>query len=355
VREAGGVVVREQQSKASPIGVALVGVGYWGPNHLRVLQDSEQAELRWLCDVDPARLERLGRRTMARTTTEIESVLEDPGAGGVIISTPIFTHYELARRCLEAGKHVLVEKPLAAKCEDADELIELALERELVLMCGHTFLFSPAVRRVRSYIESGELGEIYFISSSRVNLGLHQKDVSVLWDLAPHDFSILNYWLDEAPETIATAGRDSIVDGVADVAFVSLSYRSGLIANVELSWLSPSKLRRTVVVGSEKMVVYDDGAAEPIRLFDHGVVYTNPESFGEFQLAYRTGDILSPRLETEEPIAVQLRAFLQRIAAGRSDVEHLRVARDVVAMVEAAEASLSDSGGRVSVEAGLAL
>jgi predicted dehydrogenase len=337
------------------VGVGLVGLGYWGPNHLRVLQDSEQAGLRWLCDIDPVRLERFGRRTTADTTTELDRLLDDPGTDAVILSTPISTHHELALRCLEAGKHVMVEKPLATTREDADELIELAFERDLVLMCGHTFLFSPPVRRVRSYINSGELGEIYFVSSSRVNLGLHQKDVSVLWDLAPHDFSILNYWLGKAPEAIATVGRDSIVEGVADVAFVSLSYESGLIANVELSWLSPSKLRRTVVVGSEKMVVYDDGAAEPIRLYDHGVIYSDPESFGEFQLAYRTGDILSPRLETEEPIAVQLRAFLEAIDAGRADVEHLRVARDVVAMVEAAESSLSDGGGRVPVETGLVL
>jgi predicted dehydrogenase len=286
---------------------------------------------------------------------DLDPVLDDPRTEAVILSTPISTHFELARRCLEAGKHVLVEKPLATTRKDAEELIELAFERGLVLMCGHTFLFSPPVRQVRSYIEEGELGEIFFVSSSRVNLGLHQKDVSVLWDLAPHDFSILNYWLGEAPATITTAGRDSIVDGVADVAFLSLTYESGLIANVELSWLSPSKLRRTVVVGSKKMVVYDDGSPEPIRLYDHGVIYSEPESFGEFQLAYRTGDILSPRLETEEPIAVQLRAFLDAIAAGRSDSGHLRVARDVVAMVEAAESSLSDSGGPVSVEAGLAL
>jgi predicted dehydrogenase len=347
--------VREKQSNAGLIGVGLVGLGYWGPNHLRVLQDSQDAHLRWLCDIDPVRLERLGRRSNAESTTEIRRILDDRRTDAVILSTPISTHYELGRLCLEAGKHVMVEKPLATTRGEADELIELALERGLALTCGHTFLFSPPVRRVRSYIENGELGDIYFISSSRVNLGLHQRDVSVLWDLAPHDFSILNFWLSEAPDTIMTAGRDSIVDGVADVAFVSLSYESGLIANVELSWLSPSKLRRTVVVGSEKMVVYDDGAAEPIRLFDHGVVYSDPESFGEFQLAYRTGDILSPRLETEEPIAVQLRAFLEAIAVGRADADHLRVARDVVAMVEAAECSLNDSGGRVSVETGLAL
>jgi predicted dehydrogenase len=337
------------------VGVGLVGVGYWGPNHLRVIEESEQARLRWLCDIDPVPLERHARRTTAKATAELDCVLDDPRTDAVILSTPISTHHELGKRCLEAGKHVLVEKPLATTREGADELIELALERDLALMCGHTFLFSPPVRRVRSYIESGELGKIHFVTSSLVNLGLHQRDVSVLWDLAPHDFSILNYWLDEAPEAIMTVGRDSIVEGVVDVAFVSLSYESGLIANVELSWLAPSKLRRTVVVGSEKMIVYDDGAAEQVRLFDQGVVYSDPESFGEFHLAYRTGDILSPRLETEEPIAVQLRAFLEAITAGRADLDHLRVARDVVAMVEAAEASLRDSGGRVSVQRGLVL
>jgi predicted dehydrogenase len=347
--------VNERRASGGTVGVGVVGLGYWGPNHVRVLQESEQARLRWLCDIDPARLERLGRRTTARRTTKLDPILDDPRTDAVILSTPISTHYELARRCLEAGKHVLVEKPLATTSEDADELVKLAAEQGLALMCGHTFLFSPPVRRVRAYIESGELGNVYFISSSRVNLGLHQKDVSVIWDLAPHDFSILNYWLGEAPVAITTVGRDSIVDGVADVAFVNLSYESGLIANVELSWLSPSKLRRTVVVGSEKMVVYDDGATEQIRLFDHGVVYSDPESFGEFQLAYRTGDILSPRLETEEPIAIQLRAFLEAIAAGRADPDHLRVARDVVAMIEAAEASLGDGGGSISVETGLAV
>src|SRR5262249_16685376 len=173
-------------------------------------------------------------------TTDFDRVLDDPGTDAVILSTPISTHYELALRCLEAGKHLLVEKPLATTREEAEELIELADRLGLTLMCGHTFLFSPPVRRVRTYIESGELGEIYFVSSGRVNLGLHQKDVSVLWDLGPHDFSILSYWLGEAPEEIAAVGRDSIVDGVADVAFVTLTYGSGLIANVELSWLAPS-------------------------------------------------------------------------------------------------------------------
>jgi predicted dehydrogenase len=220
-------------------------------------------------------------------------------------------------------------------------------------MCGHTFLFSPPVQAVRSLIESGELGELYFISSSRVNLGIHQADSSVLWDLAPHDFSILSYWLESVPESISAEGRDSIVEGIADVAFITLNYPEGLIANVELSWLAPSKLRRTVLVGSKRMVVYDDGAPEQLRVFDQGVVYKDPETFGEFQLAYRTGDILSPHLDAAEPIVVQLSTFIKAIRRRSAPVGHLRVAKDVIMMVEAAATSLSESGDRVEVEAGL--
>ena len=161
-------------------------------------------------------------------------------------------------------------------------------------MCGHTFIYSPAVRAVKAMLEQGELGELFFVSSSRVNLGLHQQDISVIWDLGPHDFSILLYWLDEMPAKVRAVGRDSIVKGIPDVAFITLDFPSGLLANVELSWLAPSKLRRTVLVGSERMVVYDDGSTEPIKVFDHGVVYEDPETFGEYHLSYRTGDIVSP-------------------------------------------------------------
>jgi predicted dehydrogenase len=252
-------------------------------------------------------------------------------------------------RCLEAGKHVLVEKPLAADTQQADELIALADRLGLTLMCAHTFLFSSPVRAIRELIARGTLGKLHFISASRVNLGLHQRDVSVLWDLAPHDFSILLDWLGKMPASLSAVGRDSIVPGTPDVAFINLAFADGPLVNVELSWLAPSKLRRTVIVGSEKMVVYEDGIGEPLRVFDHGVDYRDPETFGEFQLSYRTGDIVSPKLDTEEPLATQLRAFVEAIREGGSSAEHLALARNVVALVETSQRSLESEGHRISL------
>jgi predicted dehydrogenase len=252
----------------------------------------------------------------------------------------VFTHFDLASQALEAGKHVLVEKPLAPSAAKANELIEAADERDLVLMCGHTFVYSPPVRAVKDLISRGDLGEIYFVSSSRVNLGLHQKDVSVIWDLAPHDFSILLYWLEERPNFVRAIGRDSVVPGIPDVAFIDLKFPSGVLGHVELSWLAPSKLRRTVVVGSEKMVVYDDSSTEPIRVFDSGVIYKDPESFGQYQLSYRTGDILSMRVDTAEPLVLELEDFTNSIRTGTQPEANSTLARDVVHLTEAADTSL---------------
>lgn len=327
--------------------VAVVGLGYWGPNLLRVLIERTDVQVRWICDTDISRLERFGRRYPGiGLTPELDELLDDPDLDGVLLATPVFTHYELARRCLEAGKHTFVEKPLAPTTDQASDLIEFASARGLTLMCGHTFLYSPPVRAVRGLIESGELGDLYFVSSSRVNLGLHQRDVSVIWDLGPHDFSILLYWLGVAPRTIRATGRDSIVRGIADVAFVTMEFPGGLIANVELSWLAPSKLRRTVVVGSRRMVVYEDGGVEPIKIYDSGVEFKDPETFGEYQLSYRTGDILSPHISTEEPLGAQLGDFISGLS-GESSPNHLDLAREVVRLAEAAGASMQNGGEQV--------
>jgi predicted dehydrogenase len=335
----------------APLTFAVVGLGYWGPNLLRVLIDDVDVSVRWMCDLDPDRLAPYTRRYPGvRTTTSLDDVLADAEVDAVAIATPVFTHVELCTRSLLAGKHTFVEKPLATSAARADELLHLARVRERVLLCGHTFVYSPAVNAVKGMLDERVLGDVYFVSSSRVNLGLHQRDTSVIWDLGPHDFSILLHWLGERPDTVRAVGRDSIVRGVVDVAFVTVRFPSGIVAQVELSWLSPSKLRRTVVVGSEKMVVYEDGAPEPIRLFDHGVVYHDPETFGEYQLSYRTGDIIAPKLGTYEPLAAELQDFGRAIRAQDEMRYHGALARDVVAITEAAARSLEAGGAEVRVE-----
>jgi predicted dehydrogenase len=345
----GGVGHRPRRLRVDPR-VAVVGLGYWGPNLVRVLIERTDVEVGWICDSDVSRLERFGRRyPSVQLTQDLDEVLDDPCVDGVLLATPVFTHYELTRRCLEAGKHTFVEKPLAPSTAQAEELIALSQDRGLSLMCGHTFLYSPPVRAVRDLIRAGDLGELYFVSASRVNLGLHQRDVSVIWDLGPHDFSILLYWLGTAPNTIRATGRDSIVPGIADVAFVTMEFGSGLIASVELSWLAPSKLRRTVIVGSRQMVVYEDGGAEAIKIYDRGVDYKDPETFGEYHLSYRSGDILSPKLETDEPLALQVADFLRAVRGRERPAHDLSLARDVVRLAEAAQTSLANGGERVAL------
>lgn len=344
-------ITPENAPAAKEVGVAVVGLGYWGPNLLRVLGDNLDAEVRWICDLDPERLGKYRRRHPgARVTTKIDRVLSDPAVDAIIIATPVHTHYDLAARALEAGKHVFVEKPLAHSSELADELAEIAAERNRILMCGHTFLYSPPVRAIKRMIGEGKLGDIYFISSSRVNLGLHQRDVSVIWDLGPHDFSILLYWLSEMPTSVRAIGRDSIVRGIPDVAFVTMTFASGIIANIELSWLAPSKLRRTVLVGSERMAIYDDGAPEPVRLFDQGVVYRDPETFGEYHLSYRSGDVISPKIDTYEPLGLELSDFIGAIRAEDRMEYHTAIARSVVRLVDAADRSLREGGREIAVE-----
>ena len=261
----------------TPVRVGVVGLGYWGPQLVRNLYESPYADLVTVCDARPEALAQIGRRYPSlRQTTEFAEVLADSEVEAVVVATPISTHYPLARASLEAGKHTFVEKPLAGSLAEATQLAALAPDLGLVLMPGHTFLYSPPVQAIRDLIASGGLGEIYFVSTSRVNLGLHQSDASVVWDLGPHDFSILSYWLDETPVGVTALSRSCVMPDTPDVAFIQLEYASGIVANVELAWLAPSKLRRTTVVGSQKMVVYDDTSAESVRVFDSGVNLPRP-------------------------------------------------------------------------------
>ena len=330
--------------------VAVVGLGYWGPNLVRCLADLGGTEIAYLCDLRTDVLDHVSRRYPGvPCSTDFGDVLSDESVDAVAIATPVGTHHPLALAALAAGKHVFVEKPLAASSEQARHLIEESRARNLILMPGHTFLYSPPVTAIKQLIASGELGTIYFISTSRVNLGLHQPDVSVVWDLAPHDFSILHYWLDEQPESVSALSRDCIVPGTPDVAFIDLTYPSGTIAHVELSWLAPSKLRRTAIVGSHKMVVYDDTQTESVRIFDSGATLRDPETFGEYKLSYRTGDILSPRIEAAEPLALELGEFRSAIVNGTPLRSSPRVGLDVVRAIEAVDDSLSIGGRPVSL------
>jgi predicted dehydrogenase len=332
--------------------VAVVGLGYWGPNLVRNLHEVEDAHPALVCDLRPDALATIQRRYPAvRTTTDFDAVLADPTIQAVAIATPVSSHFELAARALEAGKHVFVEKPLTASSDEALELIELADESGLVLMPGHTFIYSPPVNLIRSLISSGELGEIYFISTSRVNLGLHQSDVSVAWDLGPHDFSILRYWLDETPSHASALSRGCVIPEIPDVAFIDLEFPSGTVAHVELSWLAPSKLRRTTIVGSRKMIVYDDTSNEPVRVFDSGVMLRDPETFGEYKLTYRTGDIVSPHLEVAEPLKLELEDFVRAIQTGSTPQSSRELGLEVVRMIEAVDVSLEQNGAKVEVGA----
>ncbi|MCD6587265.1 MAG: Gfo/Idh/MocA family oxidoreductase [Candidatus Fermentibacteraceae bacterium] len=322
--------------------IGVIGLGYWGPNLLRNIVANRRSDTIVICDKDPGRLNRISERFPAcRKTLNAEDIFNDPEIDGVIIATSVSTHYPLAMEAMKAGKHVFVEKPFAEDTEKAEEMVQYAENNNLVTMVGHTFLFSPPVLKIKQILDSKELGDIRFITSSRVNLGLHQKDVSVIWDLAPHDFSMLFYWLNEEPDFVEAFGHDYVLKGIPDVAFINLGFPSGATANVQVAWLAPSKLRKTVIVGSKKMLIYDDTKPyEKIKIFDKGVDILEPETFGEYQLSYRTGDIISPRIDSFEPLHSEMEEFLRCIETGRTPRTSGRSGMGVVKALETADRSL---------------
>jgi protoporphyrinogen oxidase/predicted dehydrogenase len=336
--------------RRDPLRIGVVGLGYWGPNLVRNLAESVDFELAHLCDLRTDALETVAQRYPGiRCTTRFEEILSDELLDAVAIATPVSTHHPLARAVLESGKHAFVEKPLASSSRHALELTALAKANDLVIMPGHTFVYSPPVRTIKDLIDSNELGEIYFISSSRVNLGLHQPDVSVVWDLGPHDFAILRYWLGDLPAEVSALSRSCLIPEIPDVCFINLRYPSGTVAHVELSWLAPSKLRRTAIVGSKKMVVYDDTSNESVRIFDSGAMIPDPGTFGEYRLGYRTGDIVSPRVDATEPLSLELADFAAAIRDRKPLVSSPELGLDVIRTIEAVDRSLAHEGVPVPV------
>jgi predicted dehydrogenase len=329
----------------------VIGYGYWGPNIARNVSERPEFDLLGLCELDGSRIEDFSRHHPGiGCERDLNIALADPKVEAVAIATPPHTHYRLVRSALEAGKHVLVEKPLACEATDAAELIDIAEQCGLVLMPGHTFLYSPSVSKVKALIEQDVLGEIYFVTSSRMNLGIYQQDGVVL-DLAPHDLSILLHWLGK-PLVEATAnGRCVFQDGVHETAFLTLRFAGGAQANVQVSWLAPRKMRQMVIVGSQRMIQYEDTAADDsVRIYDRGLDFSEPPAnFGEYRLTYRTGDMVAPQIEAAEPLGLELKDFASAIRLGTQPLSDAKLGLEIVLGLEALEKSLHSHGEPVPV------
>ena len=333
------------------LAAAVIGLGYWGPNLARNFASSPRTELRWLCDQDQDRLSTLSSRyPSASTTTDSEDLFHDPSLDIVAIATPVATHYALAKRALHAGKHVLVEKPLASGSIEAAELIDLAAERNLVLLVDHVFLYSPSVQKMGELCRSGGIGDIRFIDSVRINLGLIQNDVNVLWDLAPHDLSIIDSLLGREPESVVALGESHVANGTVDVSYLHLDYGE-VKAAVHLNWLSPVKIRHFMVGGSEKSILYNDlDRSESIKVYDRGVrVDAEPANRRGLLVSYRSGDVLSPRLDAFEPLMQMVSHLADCIENGATPISGGEQGLRVVRILEAADQSLAQDGARISV------
>ena len=326
--------------------VGVIGCGYWGPNLIRNLAEIPGSNLVAVADLRPERLEHVQARYPAVKVTDNYVELFSMSLDAVVVATPPSTHFRLARECLQHGLHVLVEKPLTLKSQDAEEIIGIAEERGLTLMVGHTFEYNPAVRALKVLIDNGELGKIHYVDAVRVNLGLFQPGLDVLWDLAPHDISILLYLIGSDPLLVNALGADCIFKGKADIAYLNLEFPDEILAHVHVSWLDPCKVRRITVVGSQKMVVYDDVEnLEKLKIYDKGVEpppYT--DTFGEFQCNYRYGDVVIPNIRFTEPLSLECQHFIECVANGCKPLTCGRNGLKVVRVLEAAERSLYHGG-----------
>ncbi len=324
-----------------------IGYGYWGPLMLRNLARQENAEVALLADLSDKRLADAQRTYPGlKVSNDPADVLNAPDIDAVYIATPLGTHYDLARQALLQGKHVLVEKPLTTTAEQAKALIAIAEEKDLILMVGHTFEYSPEVEYLRELYQSGELGRTYYINSSRLNLGIFRRDADVIWDLAPHDLSMINFILGMAPIAVSARGASCVHDNLLDVAYIDLKYPDGIIAHVHVSWLNPNKERRFTIVGDRRMVCYDDTAGnEKIKIYDRGVDRPDyASSFGEFQLSYRYGEIVIPFVQGQEPLSVECQHFAEAIRSGKQPRSNGRVGLHVVQTLETAHESIAQGG-----------
>jgi predicted dehydrogenase len=337
----------------SKVRVGVIGYGYWGPNLLRNFLACPATEVAAVCDASPARLDAVHRSFgHVPTVGSVDQLLELP-LDAVAVATPVSTHYELARRCLEAGLHVLVEKPLTTTVREGQALVELADRRGKVLMTDHTYLFGNPVKKIKELVEHDELGELYYVDSVRINLGLFQKDVNVIWDLAPHDLSIVDHVLGLEARSISAWGCGHADPALEDIAYVNVDFGDRLMANFHVNWLSPVKMRQMIFAGSRKSLVFNElNTTEPIKVYDRGInVAETAEEVRRLQIGYRTGDCWSPHVEPGEPLQGVVAHFAECVRDGATPVSDGRFGLRVVRLLEAATRSIKAQGGRVVLPA----
>jgi predicted dehydrogenase len=335
------------------INIAVVGAGAWGKNHIRVFSEIPNVRLKYICDTDPSKLLSLQKSyPQSKTVENLKPILLDPEVKGVVVASSALSHYPLSKEILLADKDVLVEKPMALNSEDAEEILEIAEKRERILMVGHLLIYHPVIDRLKGMITSGELGKVYYIYTQRVNLGVIRQDENALLSFAPHDLSVILYLLAEEPVTVSAHGESYIQNGIEDVVFLTLQFSDGKMANIHLSWLDPHKLRKITIVGSKKMVVFDDmEVSEKLKIYDKGVGSTSYSTYGEY-LSLRFGDITIPSVKIVEPLRAEAEHFVQCIESRKEPKTGSRDGLKVVKILTAAQKSLKEKGVPIALERG---
>ncbi len=340
--------VSPRKSASDTVKFGVIGYGYWGPNIVRNLDQLERVDLMGVCDLSASARQRVQKaHPHISVTADPNDLLKSPDIDAIAVITPVWTHFELAKQALENGKHVFVEKPFTSNSAQAQELIELAAKKNLQIMVDHTFLFTGAVRKIRQLLDESALGKLYYYDSTRVNLGLFQHDVNVIWDLAPHDLSIMDHLIQERPEAIVATGQ-SHLNGHEDVAYITVYFPDKVIAHVNVNWLSPVKVRMTLIGGEKKMLVWNDQAAdEQVKVYDKGVSVTSREGVYNLLVNYRSGDMYAPRLERAEALTHELGYFVDCVSKGETPMNDGKAGLRVVKMLEASTKSIRERGALV--------
>lgn len=335
------------------INVAVIGYGYWGPNLVRNFIENSSTDVSYVCDLDESRLEVFKSKNLPiRTTSNYNNVLKDNNVQMIAISTPVSTHYNLAANALKAGKHVFIEKPMTSNVSQAERLLNLAEKQNLMLFVDHTFIYTEAVKTIKKIISSGEIGDIYYFDSVRVNLGLFQHDVNVIWDLVPHDFAIMDYLIPDKPVLVSAIGASRVSGKIEDIAYVTIKFQSGVIAHFHVNWISPVKIRKIIIGGNKKMIVFDDLIPdEKIKVYDKGVTLmdSSKDELYKNLIEYRIGDMYSPRIESNEALKVEISHLVECIKQNKKPVTDGKAGLRVVKLLEAAQKSLKKSGKFIKI------